>query len=125
MARGCGPHLCLDARLLVLADVAEFQHRVDEETQPEFGREASGRGMRREDQAGMLQIRHHVPDRGRRQRHREDPSEIPGAHRLAGREIALDDLPEDLAGALIEGGEGLHGLAVGKVGTGVCHAVIL
>ncbi len=40
-------------------------------------------------------------------------------------EIALDDLPEDLPGTLVEGGERLHGLAVREVGTGVCHEVIL
>ena len=42
---------------------------------------------------GLLEIRHDVADRGRRQRHRQHPRQIARSHRLAGLEIRLDDLP--------------------------------
>ena len=61
--------------------------------------------MRRIDQAELLEVRHHVADRGRRQRHRNQPRDVARTDRFAGREIALDDLPKNLARALIELGE--------------------
>ena len=68
---------------------------------PDLGRQAAGAGVRRVDQARSLEVRHDVADRGRRQRHRQDAREVARADRLAGRQIALDDPPEDLARALV------------------------
>src|SRR6202035_604760 len=53
-------------------------------------------------QAGLLQIRHHVAHRSRRQCHRNDARQIARADRLAGRQIALDHLAKNLARALVE-----------------------
>ena len=57
------------------------------------------------DQPQLLQVRHDVADRGRRQRHRQRARQVARADRLAGGEIGLDDLPEDGARALVELGE--------------------
>ncbi len=84
---------------------------------------APGGGVGREDQAGMLQVGHHVADRGRRQAHRQDSREVARSHWFPGGEIALDDLAEDLPGALVEGGESLHRWTLGDDGTQVCHGL--
>ena len=82
---------------------------------PEFGRQPPRRGVRRIDEAELLEVRHDVAHRGRRQRHRDDAREIARADRLAGREIALDDLAEDLARALVELREARLGRSGGTV----------
>ncbi len=84
------------------AEVADLHQRVDEEAQAELGRQPAGRGVRRIDQPELLQVLHDVADRGRRQRHGEQPGEVARAHRLAGRQVAVDDLAENLARALVE-----------------------
>src|SRR3954467_14197749 len=61
--------------------------------------------MRRVDQAELLEVRHHVADRGRRQRHRDQSRNVARADGLAGRKITLDDLTKNIARALIELGE--------------------
>src|SRR6185437_11755389 len=61
--------------------------------------------MRREDQAKLLQVRHHVAHRGWRQRDRQQPRQITRAERLAGGQIALDNLAENFTRALVERGE--------------------
>src|SRR5580692_5643979 len=61
--------------------------------------------MRRVNQAELLQIRHHVADRGRRQRHRDQARDVARSHRLAGGEVTLDDLTKDVPRPLIELGE--------------------
>ena len=86
----------------LFGEVADLHQRIDEEAQAELGRQPAGRGMRRIDQAELLEVRHHVADRGGRQRHREDARQIARADRLAGRQVALDDLAENLARALVE-----------------------
>ena len=53
-------------------DVADLHQGVDEEAQAELGRQPAGRSMRRIDQPKLLEVRHHVADRGRRERHRDD-----------------------------------------------------
>src|SRR5664279_3756262 len=58
--------------------------------------------MRGEDQAELLEVRHHVAHRSRRQRDRQQARQIARAERLAGGEIALDDVAENLARALVE-----------------------
>ena len=104
--RGSGRrHLPFDRAAVVLVQVADLHQRIDEEAQAHFGRQPSGRGMRRIDQAELLEIRHHVADRGRRQRHLQDARDIARADRLAGREIALDDLAENLARPVAQLGE--------------------
>src|SRR3569623_1257075 len=58
--------------------------------------------MRCEDATEMLEVRHPVAHRGRRQGHRQDARQVAGADRLARREVALDDRAEDLARALVQ-----------------------
>ena len=72
-------------------EVADLEQAVDEQAQADLGRQAPGRCVRGKDQAEMLQVRHDVADRGRRQRHRQQARQIARADRLAGREVGLDD----------------------------------
>src|SRR3954464_7672407 len=58
--------------------------------------------MRRVDQAELLEVRHHVTDRGRRQRHRDQTRNVARADGFAGREITLDDLTKNVPRALVE-----------------------
>src|SRR5664280_2317807 len=58
--------------------------------------------MRGEDQAELLEVRHHVAHRGRRQGDRQQARQIARPDRLAGGEIAFDDVAENLARALVE-----------------------
>ena len=61
-----------------------------------------GRGVRRIDEAELLEVRHHVAHRRGRQRRRDQARDVARADGLAGGEIALDDLTENLARALVE-----------------------
>ena len=106
VAGGGGPDLCLDALALVDGEIADLEERVDEEAQADLRRQAPGAGMGRVDQPGMLQIRHDVAHGGGRQGHRQDAGDVARPDRLAGRQIALDDAPEDLARALVQLREG-------------------
>src|SRR5262249_51691749 len=62
-------------------------------------------GVRRIDEAELLEVGHHVAHRGGRQRRGDQAGDIARADRLAGGEVALDDLAEDVARALTELGE--------------------
>ncbi len=55
----------LDALALLFRDVADFEQAVDEQPQPGVGRQAAGRGVRRVEQAEILQVGHDVADGGR------------------------------------------------------------
>ena len=81
MRRGLGQHrlhrlpvragdLRLDRAAVGLAEIADLHQRIDEEAQPQLGRQPAGRRVRRIDQAELLQVGHHVAHRGRRQRRR-------------------------------------------------------
>src|SRR6267378_3301266 len=61
--------------------------------------------MRRVEQAEILQVGHDVADGGGRQRLGELAGERPRANRLAGLDIAFDDVAQDLAGTLIQLGD--------------------
>ena len=116
-ARGFGQHrfdrfrlagrrdLRLDRLAVVLGEIADLHQRIDEEAQPHFGRQPPGRSVRRIDQPELFEIGHDVAHRSRRQGHRQDARQIARADRLAGREIALDDLAKNLARTLVELGE--------------------
>ena len=95
----------LDALALVLGEVADFQQAVDEQAQPGIGRQAAGRGVRGVEQAEVLQVGHDVADGGGRQGLGELAGQRPRAHRLAGLDIALDDVPQHLARALVQLGD--------------------
>ncbi len=101
--RGAGRRdLRLDRLPVALGHIADLHQRVDEEAQAPLGRQPPGRGVRRIDEAELLEVRHDVAHGGRRQGHRDDAREVARADRLAGRQIAFDDLAEDLARALVE-----------------------
>ena len=97
--------LGLDRLPLRLGEIADLHQGIDEKPQAQFGRQPAGRGMRRVDQAELLEIRHHVAHRGRRQRHRDQARDVARADRLAGGEITLDDLTKYVPRTLIELGE--------------------
>ena len=90
---------------LRLGEVADLHQGIDEEPQAEFGRQPAGRGMRRVDQAELLEIRHHVAHRGRRQRHRDQARNVAGTDGFAGGEITLDDLTKNVPRTLVELGK--------------------
>src|SRR6516165_631618 len=92
-------------RTFGFAEVADLHQCVDEEAQPELGRQPPSRGVRRINEAELLQIRHHVAHGRRRERSRDQTRNIARAHGLAGGEVALDDLSENIARALVELGE--------------------
>jgi hypothetical protein len=96
------PDLGLDAPALLIGQVANLEQPVDEQPQPDLGRQASGRGVRRKNVAQMLQIGHDVANRGGRQRHGQVTRQIARTDRLSGGEVSLHDLPKNGAGALVE-----------------------
>src|SRR6478609_1202069 len=75
---------------------------VDEETEAHLGWKPARRSVGREDEPELFQVRHHVADGGRRQRNRQQALQISRTDRLAGRQITLDDLTENLARTLVE-----------------------
>src|SRR5712691_90669 len=97
-----GLDLGFDGAALVLGEVADLQERVDEEAQPKLGGQAAGAGVRRIDEAERLQVRHDVAHRRRRQRHGQQARDMTRAHRLASRQILVDDMAEDLARTFVE-----------------------
>ncbi len=72
----------------------------------------------------MLEIGHDVAHRGGRQAHRQQTADIARSDRLAGLEIALDNAPEDLAGALVDPGKA-GGLGGAGKGRRLVHGTIL
>ena len=96
---------------LALAEVAEFQQPVDEQPQAAIGRQPAGGGMRGIEEAGLLEIRHDVADRGRGEAERQAARQGAGAHRLAGQDIDLDQFAEDGRAAAVEAREGSPGRA--------------
>ena len=97
--------LALDRLPFWFGEIADLHQRVDEEAQAEFRRKAASGSMRRVDQAERFKVRHDVADRSWRQRHRDQARNIARADGLAGRQIALDDLPKNVARPLIELGK--------------------
>ena len=102
---GGGAHLAVDSRPLLARQAAELEQRVDVKAQAELGRQAAGAGVRRVDEAELLEILHHVAHRGGRQRDRQHAREVARADRLAAGEIGVDDAAEDLARPRVEVGE--------------------
>jgi len=94
-----------DAGALLARQVAEFQQGVDIEPQPDLGGQPAGAGVRRVDQAELLEVLHHVAHRGGRQRHRQQARQVARADRIAADEIGIDDAAEDLARPRVEAGE--------------------
>ena len=62
-----------------------------------LGRHAAGAGVRRGQQAQRFQIRHHIADRGRRQRQRQALRQGARADRLARGQEGVDQMAEHLA----------------------------
>ena len=97
-----GLELTFDRLALRLGQIADLHQRIDEKAQSQFCRQPARGGVRRVDQSQLLKIRHHVAHRGRRQRHRDKARDVARAYRLAGGQIALDDLAEDIPRPLVE-----------------------
>ena len=68
----------------------------------QLGRQPAGRGVRRIEQPGLLQVGHDVADGRRRQLQARSPRDRARADRLAGLDIGIDDVAEDLARAIAE-----------------------
>jgi len=68
--------LGLHRAAVVLGEIADLHQGIDEEAQPKLGRQPPGGGMRRVDEAELLQVRHHVAHRRGRQRRRDQARDI-------------------------------------------------
>ena len=66
-----GSHLGLHLAPVGFTEVADLHQCIDEEAQAELGRQPSSRGVRRINEAELLQVRHHVAHGCRRQRGRD------------------------------------------------------
>ena len=97
-----GLDLRLDQPALVDGKIADLEERIDEEAEPELGRQAPGGGVRRVDEAELLEVGHDVADRGWRKGARQQPRDVARADRLAGLEVLVDDALEDFARAPVE-----------------------
>ena len=95
----------LDIGALALGEPARLHDAVHEEAQAAVGRQPPGGGMGREQEAQLLEVRHHVADRGRRERPAELARERTRADRFARLHPGIHDQPEDLARARIEIGK--------------------
>src|SRR5882672_9885672 len=94
--------LALEAIQLARLERLHHQQRIDEEAVPRRSRHAAGRGVRAGDESHVLQVRHHVADRRRRQVEAGVLRQRARADRLALGDIALDQgLEQDLR-ALVE-----------------------
>ncbi len=85
-----------------IVDGANFEQPVHEKPQPRMRRNTARADMRRIDESQRFEVGHHIPHRGRRQRHGQMPAEVSRPHGLARREIRLHDAPENLPVALVE-----------------------
>src|SRR2546426_1141550 len=94
--------LALEAIQLARLERLHHQQRIDEEAIPRRSRHAAGRGVRAGDESHVLQVRHHVADRRRRQVEPGVLRQRARADRLALGDVALDQgLEQDLR-ALVE-----------------------
>ncbi len=93
-----------DRLALVLGQFAEVQQAVDEQAQALIGGQAAGGGMRREQQAGIRQVRHDIADGGRRQADRQPARQGAAADRLASFHVLLDHFAQNGSRAGIEAG---------------------
>ena len=62
-----------DRLTIILAELTELQQAIHEKSQAKFGGQAAGRGMGREQQACISQVRHDVADCGGTQTDRQAP----------------------------------------------------
>ena len=79
------------------------QQRVDEEAITLVGRHATGRGVRRGDEAVLLEVRHDVADRGGAQIEPRITGEVARTDGLAFADVALDQHPQQVLGAFGQG----------------------
>ena len=83
--------LAFDALALVGGEVAHLEQAVDEQPQPEVGRQPARRRVRRIEQAEVLKVRHDVAHRRRRQVHRQQLRQRARPHGVSVFEETLDD----------------------------------
>lgn len=79
----------LDPRAIGLREIADLRRGIGGKAQARLGRQPPGAGVRRIDEAELLQVvLHHIADRGgRRQRHGQDPREMARANRVTDLQI--------------------------------------
>ena len=97
-----GADFALNPFAVIHGHIAGFHHGIHEEAQTAFGRQTARAGMGRKNQSRMFEIRHHIADRGRRQRGLQQTRQMARANRLARRQITLDNLLENVTRTLIE-----------------------
>ena len=73
------PHLAVDARPLLAPEIAEFEQRVDEQSQALLRRQAPGAGVRGVDEPELFEILHHIANRRRRKRNRQHARQDAGS----------------------------------------------
>ena len=66
-----------DAGAFDIGEIADLQHRIDVESESQLRRQPPGARMRRIDKTQLLKILHHIADRRRRQRHRQQARKLP------------------------------------------------
>src|SRR5690606_21898872 len=85
-----------------LARGPPLDQAVDEHAQPARGRGAAGRGVRRREQADLLEVREDVADRGRTDVEPGVARQRLRSHRLAVADVASDQRPQQLPGAWVQ-----------------------
>src|SRR3984893_18905926 len=92
----------LYAAAFIFGKTPDLEQPMNEEAKPQLGRQSAGRGVRRIEQPGFLQVGHDVTDRRSRQILREAPRQRTRANRFAGSDVTIDDHTEDLATAFVQ-----------------------
>src|SRR5215510_8847276 len=100
-----GVEVPLEVPEVGLAERLDREQAVDEHPVAAPGRYPPGRGVRARDEAHLLEIGHHVPNRGRAEIESGVLREHAGVYRLAFGDVALDQgLEQDLR-ALVQHGD--------------------
>ena len=89
-------------RVVRRVDVPASQQRIDEEPVTLVGGHAAGRGVRRGDEAVLLEVRHHVAHGGGAEIQSRVARQRPRADGLTLADIALHQHREQVPGAVVE-----------------------
>ena len=100
------PELVADHQLLHLGQRRGVDDRLDVPAVPGIGRDAPGRGVGMAEEAGELQLREDVADRGAGHAEPVPVDERLAADRRGGGDVFLDDGPEDRLCAKVQRADG-------------------
>ena len=97
------PLVQLAEHVRVVGALPLAQQRIDEEAVTLVGGHATGRGVRRRDEAVLLEVRHDVADRGRAEIEARITGEVARTDGLSFADVALDQHPQQVLGAFGQG----------------------